>query len=875
MSMYHYLFTNDLRISTLNESLKRAGYCFMTDSVPSAQENKNENNNMKTLGFYFNLTDKSNCAIACANGNVRKVVLNFIKKFQFPNPRTSESLNDAMDDNIMVAPMRVVLQVLYNMQMLYPEAAYLTREEIKDFVFYNSSVAKNKHFNVIELIEQIINYRKTSIHPDSIDKATEERQWKQEDRQIREMTKILTWAGCVSEDEEQRLFIHHDNLTIENKAALFDILTYNNFWNPKPGKNYAEYRQDYETYMDIESVSEESLDLESSLRFDDIFNHSVYGIHIKMENNALSEERPHICIGWSAMGDLSDIATKDELSAKYDTTWPDTKVRKKGQDIGQVWRFVNEMQVGDYVVFADGDVCHIGQITSDYYFDNNTYEAQDADYANTRDVVWLKKDILRSELSKVFHRSLMTAMSVWTLNDYKSAISDLLNDTYKKDEIELPDDNDIAVMADDVNENYSIEDLGDILTQMYNTAENKTTAIHMFGLKYGEVITRNAYSAVKLVNASELPDSYHVEVNKGTAIYKSIRDNEYGITFAEEQEISAQSFDYKDTKGVGINKIFYGTPGCGKSYHIDHKILGKDKATKEYKGDYEKDNIIRTTFYQDYSNTDFVGQILPKVVKGDEGEKDTVEYIFNPGPFTLALIQAISNPTKKVALVIEEINRGNAPAIFGDIFQLLDRDDNSISEYGIVNVSLMDYLNEYEFTVNDEKRRYSFADIKIPGNMDIFATMNTSDQNVYTLDTAFVRRWEKEKIKNTFDECDFKGEPVPGMLDYTWKEFVESINKWIARNIDSLQVNEDKQIGAFFVKKSLLTKNDPEKFAYKVFDYLWNDVAKLDHDIFFNSYNTLEDLIDAYKEKGVGVFKTGIFDAKVAIAEREEENDEQ
>lgn len=103
------------------------------------------------------------------------------------------------------------------------------------------------------------------------------------------------------------------------RAALFDILTYNNFWIPSPGKNYSEYREDYETYMDIESVSEESLDLESSLRFDDIFNHSVYGIHIKMENNALSEERPHICIGWSAMGDLSDIATKDELSAKYDT----------------------------------------------------------------------------------------------------------------------------------------------------------------------------------------------------------------------------------------------------------------------------------------------------------------------------------------------------------------------------------------------------------------------------------------------------------------------------------------------------------------------------------------------------------------------------
>ncbi len=381
------------------------------------------------------------------------------------------------------------------------------------------------------------------------------------------------------------------------------------------------------------------------------------------------------------------------------------------------------------------------------------------------------------------------------------------------------------------------------------------------------------YSWLEIYNSSE--DAKEFDEKKNSTKAGSAALGKYIMYIEYVNNGPIVEFDYNDTKGVGINKIFYGTPGCGKSYHIDHKILGKDKVAKEYKGEYEKDNIIRTTFYQDYSNTDFVGQILPKVVKGDEGEKDTVEYIFNPGPFTLALIQAISNPTQKVALVIEEINRGNAPAIFGDIFQLLDRDDDSISEYGIVNVSLMDYLNGYEFIVNGEKKRYSFADIKIPGNMDIFATMNTSDQNVYTLDTAFVRRWEKEKIKNSFDECDFKGEPVPGMSDYTWKEFVESINKWIARNIDSLQVNEDKQIGAFFVKKSLLTKNDPEKFAYKVFDYLWSDVAKLDHDIFFNSYNTLEDLIEAYKEKGVGVFKTGIFDAKATITDREEENDEQ
>ena len=247
-----------------------------------------------------------------------------------------------------------------------------------------------------------------------------------------------------------------------------------------------------------------------------------------------------------------------------------------------------------------------------------------------------------------------------------------------------------------------------------------------------------------------------------------------------------------------------------------------------------------------------------------------------------------------MALVIEEINRGNAPAIFGDIFQLLDRDENSISEYGIVNVGMMDYLNAYEFEIENEnaqfshiaeanaflfrfgreKKRYHFSEIKIPGNMDIFATMNTSDQNVYTLDTAFVRRWDKEKIKNSFKNCKFKDMPVPGMPQYTWEEFVTSINNCIAKHLEDLQVNEDKQIGAFFVKASLLAANDAEKFAYKVFDYLWSDVAKLDHGIFFNPYDTLENLIDAYKTNGVGVFKTGIFEARAAVSAEEEENNE-
>ena len=600
-------------------------------------------------------------------------------------------------------------------------------------------------------------------------------------------------------------------------------------------------------------------------------------MHIKLQNDALSDTKPHICIGWSKIGDMSDITTREELGSRYESAYPNEKVRKKAQDLGQIWRFVKEMQIGDYVVFSNGDTCHIGRIISDYYFDNSENANQDPDYVNIRDVEWLRKDIRKSDLSEVFQNSLGAAMSVFRLNDYKSAVNDLLNDTYVKDESLLIEDEDIEVEVDHIVKDYSIEELAEILSNMYNNPQStgKSMTPHMFGLKYGEIIEKNNYSVDAIATAAGLTEAYSKEIRKGVNIYKSIKNGEYGIRFYEPKEdIKAIVFDYNTTIGSGINKIFFGTPGCGKSYHIEHGILGKDKVTKEYVGSYSSERVIRTTFYQDYSNTDFVGQILPKVVKGRNGEKDTVEYIFNPGPFTLALIQAISNPTKKVALVIEEINRGNAPAIFGDIFQLLDRDENGISEYGIVNVSMMDYLNAYEFTVDGEKKRYTFSEIKIPGNMDIFATMNTSDQNVYTLDTAFVRRWDKEKIRNSFKNCTFKAMPIPGMPQYTWEEFVTSINKCIAGHLEDLQVNEDKQIGAFFVKESLLASKDAEKFAYKVFDYLWSDVAKLDHGIFFNHFDTLESLIDAYKTSGVGVFKTGIFEAKAAVSAEEEENNE-
>ena len=602
----------------------------------------------------------------------------------------------------------------------------------------------------------------------------------------------------------------------------------------------------------------------------DIFNHNVYGIHIKKDNDALSEERPHICIGWSGMNDLSGLNTKDEVNARHASTYPDASPNSRGQDVGQIHRFKNEAKIGDYVVFAEQNVCHIGRITSEYYYDTANHPNQSDDYVNVRDVEWLKTNIKRSDLSSTFHNSLGAGMSFWGLNDYKSAINDLLNDKYKKDEVEDSyEDEEIFSGFEPWLTSYDNPDY----TGKQKYAGYAKALVKLVDFMCEQKLIDDSdlndksidkyYSWLDAYNASEVAKEYDekkLSSKAGSAALKKyIKYVEYLVS------PHAELFDYSKTQGSSINKIFYGTPGCGKSYHIQHNILEKEN--------YAADNVIRTTFYQDYSNTDFVGQILPKIEKDETSGKETVKYIFNPGPFTLALIRAISNPTEKVALVVEEINRGNAPAIFGDIFQLLDRDADGISEYGIVNVSVLDYLNDYVFEVNGEKKNYIFKEIKIPGNMDIFATMNTSDQNVYTLDTAFVRRWDKEKIKNSFADCKFAGKNVPGM-NYTWQEFVTAINNHIAKHLEDMQVNEDKQIGVFFVKESLLDST-PEKFAYKVFDYLWSDVAKLDHGIFFNHFDTLEALITAYEKDGVGVFKTGIFDKKeTPQTVEEDENNE-
>lgn len=483
-------------------------------------------------------------------------------------------------------------------------------------------------------------------------------------------------------------------------------------------------------------------------------NFNVYGIHIKYQNSAMDPNNPHICIGWSPLGDISNVANKNDMKTLYSTKWPEASSNTIGANVGQIWMFKEIIKINDYVVFFDRGIAHIGKITGNYEYLTNVPN-QSGDYVNNRKVEWIK-DIPYKDLPQEYAKSALTRKSVFKLDSYKPLIQEIINgNKIDKDEY------------DDVDE----EDMED----------------------------NGAYPV----------------------------------------------FDFTQSLITdGQNLIVYGTPGCGKSYYVEHTLLDG----------YPKDNYIRTTFYQDYTNTDFVGQILP-VVEGDK-----VTYKFNPGPFTLALEQAIRKPNERIALVIEELNRGSAASIFGDIFQLLDRKEG-VSEYGITNVNIINYLKEKFEGV------YTFKEIRLPGNLSLYATMNTSDQNVFTLDTAFKRRWKFKKLINEFaKDHKFKDKYIPG-ANITWEELVNDINEYILKISSGLN-SEDKQLGVYFVdengmRKEKVDASDPEAvnaFAYKVLEYLWSDVAKFDRNKWFaDGIKSLDELVKEYKEKGLEVFVDGIF----------------
>lgn len=259
-----------------------------------------------------------------------------------------------------------------------------------------------------------------------------------------------------------------------------------------------------------------------------------------------------------------------------------------------------------------------------------------------------------------------------------------------------------------------------------------------------------------------------------------------------------------DASKETVQTIYYGCPGTGKSHQVKDLTEGLD-GTKTIKFEDGKTNVFRTTFHPDYDYATFVGCYKP--VKED----GVLDYKFVPQVFTNAYVTAKKHPEAPIYLIIEEINRGNCAQIFGDLFQLLDR-ENGESKFPIdAEEELMKYLR-------DEAQLDEYIKIKLPANFNIYATMNTSDQSLFPMDSAFKRRWEMKyiKIDYTNQEADYTFK-VNG-ADYHWLEYLPCINDKITLATDS----EDKQMGEFFIRSNM----SATEFKNKVMFYLWNDVCK-------------------------------------------------
>ncbi len=299
-------------------------------------------------------------------------------------------------------------------------------------------------------------------------------------------------------------------------------------------------------------------------------------------------------------------------------------------------------------------------------------------------------------------------------------------------------------------------------------------------------------------------------------------------------------------KTTGLQQIYYGAPGTGKSKTIKDLTFGE--------------SVIRTTFHPDSDYASFVGTYKPiteevtlrdcygkKVIDEETNEvvkEERIAYKFIPQAFLEAYVKAWKKlgSSKKQYLIIEEINRGNCAQIFGDLFQLLDRNEYGFSDYPIVaDKDMQKYLEKefagWEITNKDEiNQLYGEANmvnlimkgerLVLPSNLYIWATMNTSDQSLFPIDSAFKRRWDWKYVPIREGRDKETNAPLnwyinTGDKQYKWWSFISKVNELIG----SLTNSEDKKLGYFFCKAKD-GEIDADLFVSKVIFYLWNDVFK-------------------------------------------------
>lgn len=453
---------------------------------------------------------------------------------------------------------------------------------------------------------------------------------------------------------------------------------------------------------------------------------------------------------------------------------------------------------------------------------------------------------------------------------------------------------------------YTLKELGNILKNMYNNAEpgKQVAMIYIFVFKYGQHLV-DIYKSSEVVAAAELNTSYYAEVDKAYNIYRYAAKKQILLPGQVNKPESTIQNIYFGSPGTGKsfkikNEVLSGVPDefiFRTTFHPDTdyaSFVGCYKPVCDNTGTIHSIEELAAIYAREVGPTEQLktGHIEPRIAFGVEyseyfggsianydinemlslagiavgtdckedrvgatyvrygvvvGQKlkqvknvNKITYKFVPQTFTNAYVKAWQNPSENVYLVIEEINRGNCAQIFGDLFQLLDRNDDGISEYPIkadadLEKHLIEMLAEGHEGIEDGR-------LKLPANLHILATMNTSDQSLFPMDSAFKRRWEwkfiptcvksqKENIvkaKNLQKTTLYRNDSEElilsdGMYQYKWSEFLKNINECIEKATRS----DDKKLGFWYIKTAKDSFNiSIDTFVSKVIFYLWNDIFK-------------------------------------------------
>lgn len=429
---------------------------------------------------------------------------------------------------------------------------------------------------------------------------------------------------------------------------------------------------------------------------------------------------------------------------------------------------------------------------------------------------WYGKAVLRLTLHKINASDGLTKKLLLKFT-FENAEQDysLCEEQYASDLDEEKVDE--KIVSNDIRDDYSLKELGDLLSKMYNETSNKTTAVHMFGVKYGAAIKNCSSSAAAIAIQAGLSDNYGVEINKGVRIFESIQNNEFGITFYDNQDSVEDTLETeelpkrtprKKSSIYTLNSIIYGAPGTGKTYSTPEysQAILKNISLKEFRTKntdrqkvMEKYNelislgfITFTTFHQSYGYEDFIQGLRP------DTKSNNMSFRTIDGVFKRIADRAIRDQENNYVIIIDEINRANISKVFGELITLIEED----KRWGEINQTSVTLPSGQRFAV--------------PNNLYILGTMNSADKSISLIDAALRRR---------FDFIEQRPD-ASLVVDVAMRKILVNLNIALAEQLDST----DLLIGhSYFLNKSIsdLPKVFNSSIIPLLYEYFYDNKKKI------------------------------------------------